>query len=77
MERWRIALFGGLRVQRAEQVITRFKSQKVAGLLAYLAYHVRQAHPREVLIDIFWPDSEIDAGRASLSRSAASLAQTA
>lgn len=36
-DRWRITLFGGLRAQRGEQVITRFKTQKVASLFAYLA----------------------------------------
>ena len=41
---WRITLFGGLRAQHGEQVITRFKTQKVASLFAYLAFHLRQAH---------------------------------
>src|SRR5262245_25114466 len=73
MEPWYITLFGSLHVQRGEQVITRFKTQKVAGLLAYLAYHRRQAHPREVLMDLFWPESEPEAGRASLSVALSSL----
>jgi predicted ATPase/DNA-binding SARP family transcriptional activator len=64
---WRITLFGGLCIQQDERVITRFKSQKVGALLAYLAYHLRQIHSREVLIDLFWPDSALEAGRNSLS----------
>ena len=44
---WRITLLGGLRAERGKQVITRFKTQKVASLFAYLAYHRRQAHSRE------------------------------
>jgi hypothetical protein len=67
---WRVVLLGGLRVERGEQqpmmaqaaVITRFKSHKVGGLLAFLAFHRRQVHSREVLIEIFWPDSPPEQG---------------
>ncbi len=64
---WRIQLFGGLLVQNDNLLLTRFKTQKIAGLLAYLAYHLPQVHSREVLIDLFWPESATEAGRASLS----------
>ncbi|HZP83418.1 MAG TPA: hypothetical protein VFB21_17370 [Chthonomonadaceae bacterium] len=43
----RITLLGGLCVQQGERTVTRFKSQKIGALLAYLAYHLQQAHPRE------------------------------
>jgi predicted ATPase/DNA-binding SARP family transcriptional activator len=72
-EPWHIQLLGGLRLQQRDTTITRFKTQKIAGLLAYLAYHLRQAHPREVLIDLFWPESELEAGRGSLSVALSSL----
>ncbi|HZP80865.1 MAG TPA: hypothetical protein VFB21_04435 [Chthonomonadaceae bacterium] len=70
---WHISLLGSLRVQCGEQSITRFKSQKIGALLAYLAYPLRQAHPREALIDLFWPESSLEAGRASLSTALSSL----
>ncbi len=41
---WRITLFGGLRVEQGDRVITRFRTQKAGALLAYLAYHCQQAH---------------------------------
>ena len=72
-EPWRITLLGGLRAQREDQVITRFKYQKVGGLLAYLAYHVRQMHSREILVDIFWPESSPETARNSLSAALSSL----
>ncbi len=72
-EPWRISLFGTLRVQRGDRTISRFKSQKTGGLLAYMAFHLRQAHPREVLIEVFWPESTPEAGRASLSTALSSL----
>jgi hypothetical protein len=40
---------GGLRVQMGDRSLTRFRTQKNAVLLAYLAYYRHQQHPREVL----------------------------
>jgi predicted ATPase/DNA-binding SARP family transcriptional activator/class 3 adenylate cyclase/Tfp pilus assembly protein PilF len=72
-EPWRITLFGGLRAQHREQIITRFKTQKVASLFAYLAYYLRQAHSREILIELLWPDSNAPTLRNSLSVALSSL----
>jgi DNA-binding SARP family transcriptional activator len=70
---WRIELFGGLRVQREEQVITRFRTQKTALLLAYLACHYRRMHPREALIELLWPECVPEVGRHKLSVALSSL----
>nr|WP_309696654.1 tetratricopeptide repeat protein [Armatimonas sp.] len=76
-ESWKITLFGGLRAERGDradkQIITRFKTQKVASLFAYLAYHLRQAHSREILIEMLWPDSDTLTLRNSLSVALSSL----
>src|SRR5947209_412123 len=72
-EPWRIELLGGLRAQQGERVITRFRSHKFVALLAYLAYYLDRAHPREVLIDMFWPEFEQDAGRNNLSTALSTL----
>lgn len=69
----RIELLGGLRVWCRERPVTRFRSRKTAELLAYLACYPRREHPREVLIDLFWPDCDIDAGRHSLNVALSSL----
>src|SRR5262245_60292813 len=63
----RIEMFGGLRVQQGDRLITRFTTQKTASLLAYLAYHLDRAHPRELLIELLWPDVDPPAGRNRLS----------
>ena len=68
MDRWRIQLLGELRATRGSEVVSHFRSQKVAGLLAFLAHHRATAHAREVLIEIFWPDCEPEAGRNNLSK---------
>jgi predicted ATPase/DNA-binding SARP family transcriptional activator len=68
---WQIVCLGGLRAVRGEQCVERFRTQKTAAMLALMA--LRGPHPREVLIDLLWPDLEIDAGRNNLSTSLSSL----
>src|SRR6266571_4791850 len=65
--RWRIELMGGLRATQGDRVISRFRSQKTGGLLAYLAYHGRRAHQREALIELLWPGRDPAASRDGLS----------
>src|SRR5665213_3109293 len=72
-EPWRINLFGGFSAHRGEVRVSRFRTQKNASLLAFLAYHRNRSHPREVLIDILWPDHEQEAGRNCLSVALSSL----
>ena len=64
--RVRIEMLGGLRVTRGGRVLARFRTQKTAALLAYLALHPESAHPREVLTELFWPDAPPETGRLSL-----------
>jgi predicted ATPase/DNA-binding SARP family transcriptional activator len=66
-DRWRIELLGGLRAVRGPRVVNRFRTQKTAALLAYLALY-RRVHPREALVDLFWPDAGPELGRQSLSQ---------
>lgn len=74
MAAWcRIELLGGLRVIWDERSIVRFRTQKTAALLAFLAYHCDRAHPREALIEMLWPWANLDAGRQSLSQALYSL----
>ena len=70
-----VNLFGGLSLRLPGQAaITRFRTQKTAALLAYLAFHRDRLHAREVLIDMLWPDANsIQAGRLSLSVALSSL----
>ncbi|HZT41337.1 MAG TPA: tetratricopeptide repeat protein [Chthonomonadaceae bacterium] len=72
-EPWRIELLGRLSAQQAGRVITRFQTQKTASLFAYLAYFQSRHHPREELIDRFWPEAAPEAGRTSLRTALASL----
>jgi predicted ATPase/DNA-binding SARP family transcriptional activator/Flp pilus assembly protein TadD len=67
-------MFGGLKVTQGNRVVTRFRTRKTASLWAYLAYYAHQTHPREVLIEQFWPESEsLQSGRNRLSLALSSL----
>src|SRR5438876_5838793 len=70
---WRIELLGWLRATGDDRVVTRFQTQKTGALLACLAYHCQRSHPREVLIELLWPESEPRAGRNKLSLALSSL----
>src|SRR5687767_5050495 len=72
---WRIEMFGGLQVCQGETTISRFKTHKTAGLLAYLAFYSQRVHTREALIALLWPDVELEQGRPSLSVALSSLRQ--
>src|SRR5579871_6613531 len=69
----RIQMLGAFQVQQGERLITRFRYQKAAALLTYLAFYHERTHPREQLIERFWPDFSPDAGRNNLSNILASL----
>src|SRR5687767_5687710 len=64
---YRVEMLGRFRVQQGSREITRFRTQKTAALLAYLAFYSSRSHPRDVLIELFWPKSELDAARTNLS----------
>jgi predicted ATPase/DNA-binding SARP family transcriptional activator len=70
---WTIHLLGGLRAEQDDRVAARFPTQKTAALLAYLAYFRSSTHPREQLVDRFWPDLDLDAGRHSLRNALSAL----
>ena len=61
-----IGLCDGVSVQCGEVRVTKFRTQKAARLLAYLALHLGN-HSREKLVELFWPELELDAARNALS----------
>src|SRR3954467_3289865 len=72
-ELWRVEMLGGLRLQHDGEVVSRFRTRTTAALFAYLAYHPRRAHPREELIERFWPEDDFDAGRRKFNVAVSSL----
>ncbi len=72
-EPWRVEMFGGLVGRQRGYVISRFRTRKTADLLAYLAFYRNRAHSREEIVEILWPDSDLDSGRHSLRQALTSL----
>src|SRR5262252_9534710 len=68
-----VELFGGLRFLQGDHVVSRFRTQKNAALLAYLAYFIKRSHTREEIIDLLWPDNTLEEGRGSLRTALSSL----
>ncbi|RYG75327.1 hypothetical protein EON80_01030 [bacterium] len=66
---WSLQMLGGLRLARAGSPgaapVERFRTNKAASLLAYLAYR-RGAHSRDQLCNLFWPDNQTDSARNNL-----------
>jgi two-component SAPR family response regulator len=63
---WRIELFGRLQVTPRDRVVKRFRMQKVASLLAYLAFYRDRRHSRIELLELLWPECSLPAGRNRL-----------
>lgn len=70
---YRIEMFGGLKIVYGNRSIARFSTHKTGSLLAYLAFRLGERHPREVLVEMFWPEGDPTAGRHSLNTAVSSL----
>jgi predicted ATPase/DNA-binding SARP family transcriptional activator len=70
-----LSLLGPFQVTLAEEPITRFESNKVRALLAYLAVEAEQPHRREVLAALLWPEWPERAARAYLRNALSDLRQ--
>ncbi len=70
--RWRIELFGGVRVRAGHTAVPPFRTQRAAWLLARLLLHER-THTRDELVEMFWPRAMPPAGRQSLSQALSEL----
>lgn len=76
VEPWAIQLLGGLSARQGARVVTRFATRKTAALLAYLAFRRGQIIPRELVLEVLWPESDLTAARNSLSVALSSLRST-
>jgi DNA-binding SARP family transcriptional activator len=75
MARLIISLFASFQVHLDSQPVTRFESDKVRALLAYLAVEADRPHRREHLAGLLWPDQPETMARHNLSQSLLRLRQ--
>jgi Predicted ATPase len=70
-------MLGGLRLRGSDGVeVTRFRTQKAAALLAYLALRPHRQYGREELADLFWPDATPESARVNLRTTLSSVRRT-
>jgi DNA-binding SARP family transcriptional activator len=67
---------GTFRVYQNGQLITDWKSLKARSIFKYLVAHYQTPIPNEVLMDVFWPDTEPAAARRNLHQAIYNLRQT-
>lgn len=65
--------FGTVEVALDGQKVTGFRSAKAQAMLIYLAYGRGQAHAREALLGLFWPDFGQESAQINLRQSLARL----
>jgi DNA-binding SARP family transcriptional activator len=65
---------GGFRLYQAGAPVTGWRGAKCQSVLRYLLLHRRRV-PKEVLMDLFWPDSDTDAARRNLHQAVYSVRQ--
>src|ERR1700693_4703851 len=63
---WQIQLLGGLRATHGNSVIAQFPSRPIAMLVARLGREPQRPHAREELIELLWPEVDLDVGRNRL-----------
>ncbi len=73
MSQLTVRCLGGFEVRSGERQITRFESQKVKALFAYLAVQRDRAFSREHLASLLWPDSAAEAARRNLRQAVYNL----
>lgn len=69
-------MFGGLRLRVHDRLIDIASHRKCGALLARLALYPSRMHPREELVDLFWPDMDIEAARNNLRQTLWTLRRT-
>lgn len=76
MERLQIDILGGIRATKRDGKPLKFRTWGAALLLAFLALHPDQEHPRSQLVLRFWPDAPEDNARQSLSMALTTFRQS-
>jgi len=70
---WHIRLLGRVEARQGETVVSRFATRQAARLFVYLAGNVGKNASRESLIEMLWPDVDLETGRNRLRVALASI----
>jgi WD40 repeat protein/DNA-binding SARP family transcriptional activator len=69
----KISVLGHLQISAGKTILSKFESNKVRALLAYLVVEMNRPHSREALAEMFWPESPIQSSLANLRYALADL----
>jgi DNA-binding SARP family transcriptional activator len=69
----RISVLGSMQIYAGEQLLSRFESNKVRALLAYLAVESQSPHSREFLAELLWPENPTASALGNLRYALADL----
>ena len=75
MARLKISLLGSFQIHLNKAAITKFESNKVRALLAYLMVESQEAHSRGKLAALFWPEMSVGRANSNLSQALYNLRQ--
>jgi len=67
---------GMFRIYRNDQIISQWHSLKGQSIFKYLVAHHGTPIPKDVLMDVFWPDADPESARRNLHQAVYSLRQT-
>jgi predicted ATPase/DNA-binding SARP family transcriptional activator len=70
---WRVRMLGGFWAESDQVTVKRFRTRRVAALLAYLAYYRDRTASREELCEMLWPDMEPERAKRNLRQALSSL----
>lgn len=69
----KISLLGPLQITKGEKLLSKFESNKVRALLAYLVVEINRPHSREALTELLWPESPSQSAFGNLRYALADL----
>lgn len=70
---WKVEMLGTFQARQPDLIVSRFRTRRVATLLAYLALNQKRWHFRDELGELLWPDSELEVSRRNLRQALLSL----
>lgn len=66
-------MLGTFQARYADVTVSRFRTRRVATLLAYLSLYQKRSHFRDEVGELLWPDSELSVSRRNLRQALLSL----
>lgn len=70
---WHVEMLGTFRARGEDTTVSRFRTRRVALLLAFLSLHRHRLHARDEVGEMLWPDVDLQISRRNLRQALLSL----